>query len=65
VARSLYIFDAGPGVERRMLEAVAKGTKIDTIPAVFITTFTPTTRSVFRRSCTTTVPMRRFVAVAR
>ena len=37
VARSLYIFDAGPGVERRMLEAVAKGTKIDTIPAVFIT----------------------------
>jgi ribonuclease BN (tRNA processing enzyme) len=37
VAGSLYIFDAGPGVERRMLEAVAKGTKIDTIPAVFIT----------------------------
>ena len=37
VARSLYIFDAGPGVERRMLEAVARGTKIDTIPAVFIT----------------------------
>jgi ribonuclease Z len=34
---ALYIFDAGPGVERRMLEAVAKGTKIDTIPAVFIT----------------------------
>jgi ribonuclease BN (tRNA processing enzyme) len=37
VRGSLYIFDAGPGVERRMLEAVAKGTKIDTIPAVFIT----------------------------
>jgi ribonuclease BN (tRNA processing enzyme) len=37
VGGSLYIFDAGPGVERRMLEAVAKGTKIDTIPAVFIT----------------------------
>jgi ribonuclease BN (tRNA processing enzyme) len=37
VGRALYIFDAGPGVERRMLEAVAKGTKIDTIPAVFIT----------------------------
>jgi ribonuclease BN (tRNA processing enzyme) len=37
VAGSLYIFDAGPGVERRLLEAVAKGTKIDTIPAVFIT----------------------------
>src|SRR6266700_4210561 len=27
VARSLYVFDAGPGVERRMLEAVARGTK--------------------------------------
>lgn len=37
VRGALYIFDAGPGVERRMLEAVAKGTKIDTIPAVFIT----------------------------
>jgi ribonuclease BN (tRNA processing enzyme) len=37
VRGSLYIFDAGPGVERRMLEAVAKGTNIDTIPAVFIT----------------------------
>ena len=37
VRGSLYIFDAGPGVERRLLEAVAKGTKIDTIPAVFIT----------------------------
>jgi len=37
VRGSLYIFDAGPGVERRMLEAVAKGVKIDTIPAVFIT----------------------------
>lgn len=37
VGGSLYIFDAGPGVERRMLEAVARGTKIDTIPAVFIT----------------------------
>jgi ribonuclease BN (tRNA processing enzyme) len=37
VRGSLYIFDAGPGVERRMLEAVAKGTRIDTIPAVFIT----------------------------
>lgn len=37
VGGSLYIFDAGPGVERRMLEAVAKGIKIDTIPAVFIT----------------------------
>ncbi|HET9636706.1 MAG TPA: subclass B3 metallo-beta-lactamase [Gemmatimonadaceae bacterium] len=37
IAGSLYIFDAGPGVERRMLEAVAKGTRIDTIPAVFIT----------------------------
>jgi ribonuclease BN (tRNA processing enzyme) len=37
VRGSLYIFDAGPGVERRMLEAVAKGTKIDTVPAVFIT----------------------------
>src|SRR6476620_1626823 len=37
VRGSLYIFDAGAGVERRMLEAVAKGTKIDTIPAVFIT----------------------------
>jgi ribonuclease BN (tRNA processing enzyme) len=34
---ALYIFDAGPGVERRMLEAVARGTRIDTIPAVFIT----------------------------
>ena len=39
VEGSLYIFDAGPGVERRMLEAVAKGTKIDTIPAVFITRY--------------------------
>jgi ribonuclease BN (tRNA processing enzyme) len=37
VSGALYIFDAGPGVERRMLEAVAKGTKIDTVPAVFIT----------------------------
>jgi ribonuclease BN (tRNA processing enzyme) len=37
VRGALYIFDAGPGVERRMLEAVARGTKIDTIPAVFIT----------------------------
>jgi ribonuclease BN (tRNA processing enzyme) len=37
VGGSLYIFDAGPGIERRLLEAVAKGTKIDTIPAVFIT----------------------------
>jgi ribonuclease BN (tRNA processing enzyme) len=37
VRGALYIFDAGPGVERRLLEAVAKGTKIDTIPAVFIT----------------------------
>ena len=37
VRGALYIFDAGPGLERRMLEAVAKGTKIDTIPAVFIT----------------------------
>ena len=37
VRGALYIFDAGPGIERRMLEAVAKGTKIDTIPAVFIT----------------------------
>jgi ribonuclease BN (tRNA processing enzyme) len=37
VRGSLYIFDAGPGVERRLLEAVAKVTKIDTIPAVFIT----------------------------
>ena len=37
VRGALYIFDAGPGVERRMLEAVAKGTKIDTIPAVFVT----------------------------
>ncbi|HJQ52729.1 MAG TPA: MBL fold metallo-hydrolase, partial [Gemmatimonadaceae bacterium] len=37
VRGSLYIFDAGPGVERRMLEAVAKGVKIDTIPAVFVT----------------------------
>ena len=37
VGGSLYIFDAGPGIERRMLEAVANGTKIDTIPAVFIT----------------------------
>lgn len=37
VRGALYIFDAGPGVERRMLEAAAKGTKIDTIPAVFIT----------------------------
>lgn len=37
VGGSFYIFDAGPGVERRMLEAVAKGIKIDTIPAVFIT----------------------------
>ena len=37
VRGALYIFDAGPGVERRMLEAVAKGTKIDAIPAVFIT----------------------------
>ena len=37
VRGSLYIFDAGPGVERRMLEAVAKGIRIDTIPAVFIT----------------------------
>src|SRR4029079_3301932 len=37
VRGSLYIFDVGPGVERRMLEAVAKGTRIDTIPAVFIT----------------------------
>jgi len=37
VRGSLYIFDAGPGVERRLLEAVAKGTNIDTIPAVFIT----------------------------
>lgn len=37
VRGALYIFDAGPGVERRMLEAVAKGIRIDTIPAVFIT----------------------------
>src|SRR3954465_14582374 len=37
VRGSLYIFDAGPGVERRMFEAVAKGTKIDTVRAVFIT----------------------------
>lgn len=37
VRGSLYIFDAGPGVERRMFEAVTKGTEIDTIPAVFIT----------------------------
>jgi ribonuclease BN (tRNA processing enzyme) len=37
VRGSLYIFDAGPGVERRMFEMVAKGTRIDTIPAVFIT----------------------------
>jgi ribonuclease BN (tRNA processing enzyme) len=37
VRGALYIFDAGPGVERRMLEAVARGTKFDTIPAVFIT----------------------------
>lgn len=34
---ALYVFDAGPGVERRMMEAVAKGVVIDTIPAVFIT----------------------------
>lgn len=34
---SLYLFDAGPGVERRMLEGVAKGITFDTIPAVFIT----------------------------
>ena len=37
VRGSLYIFDAGPGVERRLLEAVATGMKFDTIPAVFIT----------------------------
>jgi ribonuclease BN (tRNA processing enzyme) len=37
VRGALYMFDAGPGVERRMLEAVAKGTRFDTIPAVFIT----------------------------
>ncbi len=34
---ALYLFDAGPGVERRMLEGVAKGIHFDTIPAVFIT----------------------------
>ena len=37
VNRALYVFDAGPGVERRMLEAVAKGITFDSIPAVFIT----------------------------
>ena len=34
---ALYVFDAGPGVERRMLEAVAKGITFDSVPAVFIT----------------------------
>lgn len=37
VNRALYVFDAGPGIERRMLEAVARGITFDTIPAVFIT----------------------------
>lgn len=34
---ALYVFDAGPGVERRMLEAVDRGVRFDTVPAVFIT----------------------------
>lgn len=34
---ALYVFDAGPGIERRMLEGVAKGIHFDSIPAVFIT----------------------------
>ena len=37
VRGALYLFDAGPGVERRMLEGVAKGIRFDTIPALFIT----------------------------
>lgn len=37
VRRALYVFDAGPGVERRMLEAVDRGVRFDTVPAVFIT----------------------------
>lgn len=37
VRGALYLFDAGPGVERRMLEGVAKGIRFDTIPALFVT----------------------------